>query len=246
LQMFRKMQGIADITAVILAGGLGARLRPVVSDKPKVLAEVCGRPFLSYLLDQLCGADVRDVVLCTGHMGDMVQRVYGDKYKSLRLLHSREDEPLDTGGALRLAVPLFKSDVVLVMNGDSYIDADLSSYVGWFFEKDRQASILLTRVSDIERYGTVKLGKDERIISFKEKGMIKGLGWINAGIYLVKKSLLKTIPLGKKFSLEKGFFPPLVRFGFFGRQCQGRFIDIGTPESYAEAEKFFEEKTFMN
>ena len=232
---------LSDITTVILAGGRGTRLRPAVSDKPKVLAEVCGRPFLSYLLDQLCRACAKEVVLCTGYMGDMVQKTYGDTYKSLHLLYSLEAESLDTGGAIRLAAPLFKSDVVLVMNGDSHIDADLCSYVGWFFEKDRQASILLARVSETGRYGMVKVGKDESILDFEEKGVAIGAGWINAGVYLLKKFLLRSFPLGKSFSLEHELFPSLVRKGLFGRQCKGRFIDIGTPESYATAEKCFGE-----
>lgn len=229
---------LSDITAVILAGGLGTRLRPAVFDKPKVLAEVCGLPFLSYLLDQLCRAGAREVILCTGYMRDMVQKIYGDTYKSLHLLYSLEDEPLDTGGAIRLAAPLFKSDVVLVMNGDSYIDADLCSYVGWFFEKDRQASILLARVSETGRYGMVKVEKDESILAFEEKGVARGASWINAGVYLLKKLLLRSFPLGKSFSLERELFPSLVGKGLFGHQCRGRFIDIGTPESYAAAENF--------
>ena len=233
------MQTIADITAVILAGGLGTRLRPVFSDRPKVLAEILGRPFLTYLLDQLSCAGAREVILCTGYMADRVQEVCGDTYKSLHLLYSQEDEPLDTGGALRLALPFLKSDPVLVMNGDSYIHADLNSYVEWFFQIDRRASLLLTRVSDTGRYGRVKVKKDESILAFEEKGMTRGAGWINAGVYLVKKLLLTSIPPGKAFSLEREFFPSLVGKWLFGYQCKGRFIDIGTPESYATAEKFF-------
>lgn len=238
---YRSVQRIADITAVILAGGLGTRLRSVLSDRPKVLAEVLDRPFLTYLLDQLSSAGAREAILCTCYMVDRVQEVYGNTYKSLQLLYSQEDEPLDTGGALRLALPLLKSDPVLVMNGDSYIHADLSSYVDWFFQLDRKASLLLTKVPDRSRYGVVKVEKDESITVFKEKGMTKGAGWINAGVYLVKTSLLRSIPSGKAFSLEREFFPSLVGNGLFGYQCKGRFIDIGTPESYIEAEKFFSE-----
>ncbi len=238
----RKRVKLSDITVVILAGGLGTRLHSVLSDRPKVLAEVLGRPFLTYLLDQLSSAGAREVILCTGYMGDRVQEVYGDVYKSLYLLYSREDEPLDTGGALRLALPLLKSDSVLVMNGDSYIRTDLSCYMDWFFQVDRRAAILLTRVSDTRRYGMVKVEKDETILAFEEKGVGGGPGWINAGVYFVKTSLLKSIPVGKAFSLEREFFPSLVGKGLFGYQCKGRFIDIGTPESYIRAEKFFSEK----
>ena len=233
----RKTVKLSDITTVILAGGLGTRLRPVFSDRPKVLAEVLGRPFLTYLLDQIFFAGARKVILCTGYMGDKVQEVYGDTYKSLHLLYSQEDEPLGTGGALRLALPLIESNHVLVMNGDSYIRTDLSCYVDWFFQIDRKASLLLVKVLDTSRYGMVKVKKDESILVFEEKGMAKGSGWINAGAYLVKTSLLKSIPSGKAFSLEREFFPSLVGNGLFGYKCKGSFIDIGTPESFNKAEK---------
>jgi len=240
-QKRRKTVKLSDITAVILAGGLGTRLRPVLLDRPKVLAEVLGHPFLAYLLDQLSYAGTRKVILCTGYMGDKVHAVCGDVYKFLHLLYSQEEEPLDTGGALRLALPLFKTDLVLVMNGDSYIDADLNSYLDWFFQIDRKASLLLARVPDTSRYGMVKVEKDESVSAFEEKEKAKGAGWINAGVYFVKTSLLKAIPSGKAFSLEREFFPSLVGNGLFGYQCKGRFIDIGTPESYIKAEKFFGE-----
>ena len=235
------MQRMSDITTVILAGGLGTRLRSVLSDRPKMLAEVLGRPFLTYLLDQLSSAGARKVILCIGYMGDSVQKVYGDVYKSLHLLYSQEDEPLGTGGALRLALPLIESEHVLVMNGDSYIHADLSYYVDWFFQIDRKASLLLVKVPDTSRYGMVKVEKDESISIFEEKEKAKGARWINAGVYLMKTSLLKSIPVGKSFSLEREFFPSLVGKGLFGRQCKGKFIDIGTPESYVNAENFFGE-----
>ncbi|MDP3027973.1 MAG: nucleotidyltransferase family protein [Deltaproteobacteria bacterium] len=230
---------------MILAGGLGIRLRSVFSDRPKVLAEILGRPFLTYLLEQLLRAGAREVILCTGYMADRLQEVYGDTYKSLRLLYSQEDGPLDTGGALRLALPLLKSDPVLVMNGDSYIHVDLNSYVEWFLRMDRMASLLLTRVSDTGRYGIVKVEKDESILAFEEKGIARGSGWINAGVYLVKKSLLGSIPQGKAFSLEREFFPSLVGKGLFGYQCKGKFIDIGTPESYRTAENFFSDRKMV-
>jgi NDP-sugar pyrophosphorylase family protein len=172
-------------------------------------------------------------------MGDRVRDVYGDAYKHLHLLYSHEDEPLDTGGALRLALPYLKSDPVLVLNGDSYVHVDLNSYVDWFFQRDRRASLLLTTVSNTGRYGTVKVGQDENIVAFEEKGLANGIGWISAGVYLLRKSVLRLIPTGKAFSLEWELFPSLVGKGFFGYQCKGNFMDIGTPESYSAAEKFF-------
>jgi len=233
------MHNYSDITAVLLAGGLGTRLRPVVSDKPKILADICDRPFITFLLDQLVMADIRDVVLCTGYMADEVYEKLGDAYKSLNLTYSKEDTPLDTGGALRLALPYIKSNIALVMNGDSFVNVKFADYIDWFFKKKCPASLLLANVSDTRRFGKVLVDENGRLFSFKEKGSDSISGWINAGVYLIKKSLIETIPKGTPFSLEREFFPKLVDQGLYGFQFEGEFIDIGTPETFALAEDFF-------
>src|SRR3989338_6029269 len=115
-----KTKRLSGVTVAILAGGLGTRLRSVIADRPKVLAEVRGRPFLTYIFDQLIAASIKYAVLCTGYLGEKVCDRFGDSYGSLRLAYSQEPSPRGTAGALRLALPLFKSDSVLVMNGDSY------------------------------------------------------------------------------------------------------------------------------
>ena len=122
---------LANTTAVILAGGLGTRLRDAVANRPKVLAKVGPRPFLSYLLNQLAAAGIRHVVLCTGYMGQMVREAFGSKYRTMTLEYSLEPAPIGTAGALRLALPLLRSDPVLVMNGDSYCEADLGAFATW-------------------------------------------------------------------------------------------------------------------
>lgn len=228
-----------DVTAVILAGGLGRRLRPLVADRPKVLAEIRGRPFLAYLLDQLHMAGLSYAVLCTGYMGKMMQETFGDRYRDLRLVYSQETTPLGTGGALRLALPLFKSEQVLVMNGDSFCDAKLDSICEWHLTRRAKATVVLARVSDTGRYGRVHTAADGTILSFAEKSKQSGPGWINAGIYLLARSLLLTIPGNTVVSLEHDVFPNWIDQGFYGYQCQGRFLDIGTPESYRAAEHFF-------
>ena len=234
--------GLADVTAVILAGGLGTRLRSVVADRPKVLAEVHGRPFLAYLLDQLAAAGIRYVVLCTGYLGEQVEAVFGHSYRDMDIVYSQESLPLGTAGALRLACPFFKSDTVLVMNGDSFCDADLAAFWNWHGEQRVPATLLLTQVPDTTRYGRVQVGANGRIVSFVEKGHTSGRGWINAGIYLFTRHLLQTIPPGRSVSIEKESFPRWIDQGLSGYQSEGRFIDIGTPESYARAEAFFASK----
>ena len=240
------MQNLANTTAVILAGGLGTRLRSVVSDRPKVLARVGNRPFVTFLLDQLVAAKIKEVVLCTGYMADQIQEKLGNTYKSLRIIGSREPRPLGTGGAVRLALPHLNSDPVLIMNGDSYVDTDLTAYVNWFFKQNHQASLLLVKVPDTSRYGKVIVAKDGRVFAFEEKGSNIGPGWINAGIYIMKKSLVASIPAGIAFSLERELFPRLLNKSLYGFYSNGRFIDIGTPQSLCRAQEFFGDSDPIN
>lgn len=233
------MESSSYITTVILAGGLGTRLRSVVPDRPKVLANILDRPFLAFLLDQLANADIRNVVLCTGYMGDDVYEKMGNKYKSLTLTYSKENYPVGTGGALRLALPHLNSDPVLIMNGDSFVNIDLTIYLDWFFKKNCQASLLLTNLPETGSYGKVIVGEDDLLLAFEEKGANSGPGWINAGVYILKKSLIETIPVGTPFSLEREFFPKLVNKDLYGFRFDGKFIDIGTPETFSLAEDFF-------
>ena len=165
-----------EVTAAILAGGLGSRLRPAVTGRPKALANVGQRPFLTYLFDQLVAAGVRDVVLCTGYLGDQIAMIFGESYDTLRLDYSRESTPLGTAGALRLALPLFNFDPVLVMNGDSYCDANLGEFWRWHGARHARATLLLSKVLDTKRFGQVQVDRDGKVTDFKEKGSWPGLG----------------------------------------------------------------------
>lgn len=234
----------ASTAAVILAGGKGTRLSSVISDRPKVLASVLKRPFIFYLLDQLKEAGLTSVVLSTGYMGDIVKAELGENYDSLKLSYSVEDTPLGTGGGLRLAINLIASDLVLVLNGDSYSDLDLDAFLEWFVLKDRECAIALVSVADAGRFGSVELAPDSKITSFTEKGAGRtGPGLINAGVYLMKRSLIAEIKEGEPYSLERELFSSLTDSGrLWGFPFEGPFIDIGTPESYAVAESFFADK----
>ncbi len=117
-------RGHENTTAVILAGGFGSRLRPIISDKPKIIVEIQGRPFVTYLLDHIIAAGFQEVILCTGYMSGLVKSEIGDKYKNLQIRYSEETKPLGTGGALRQALPLIKTSKIMVMNGDSYVGID--------------------------------------------------------------------------------------------------------------------------
>lgn len=231
-------QDLGGVTAAVLAGGLGTRLHSVVSDRPKVLADVRGRPFLAYLLDQLASVGVANVVLCIGYLGEQVRSTFGDSYGNVRLAYSQESSPLGTGGALRMAAPLLKTDHALVLNGDSYCDVDLGDFWAWHRERGAESTLLLTWVPDTSRYGRVNVDDKGLSHSIEEKGA-GGPGWISAGIYLIERRRILDIPAGREVSLEREVFPDWAGRALYGYQTKGRFLDIGTPESYAETGRFF-------
>ena len=229
----------SELTAAVLAGGLGTRLRSVVGDRPKPLAQVQGRPILEFLLDQLAAEGVRSVILCTGYRGEQIRHAFGEKYKSLRLCYSQEPEALGTGGALRFALPQISSDPILVLNGDSFCGIDVDHYVRWHSEHRAAGSMVLARVLASQRYGTVKLDNHARITRFSEKQQAAGPGWINAGIYMLSREILTSIPQGENISLEHDVFPHWTGRGLYGYYSLAHFLDIGTPEDFCGAESFF-------
>jgi NDP-sugar pyrophosphorylase family protein len=233
---------LPDLSVAVLAGGLGTRLRPVVADLPKVLAPVAGRPFLCHLLDRLCRQGVREVVLLAGHRAGQVRAALGTSCEGVRLAYSVEDRPLGTAGAVRLALPLLAAARVLLVNGDSYTEADLDAFRREHEARGAAASLVLCRSADPSRFGSVAVDDRGRVQRFAEKEA-RGpprAGWINAGVYLLCRDLIAELPAGRPLSLERDVLPAWVeRRQVYGHRAEGRFLDIGTPESYAAAEAFF-------
>lgn len=224
------------VTAAILAGGLGTRLRPVVADRPKVLAPVAGRPFLAHLLDQLAGAGCRETVLLVGYAADQVRETFQGEYAGMRLSYSVEPGPLGTGGAARHALPQLRDETILLLNGDSFCELDFTAFLRFHTEHGAQASLALARVPNAARFGRVRVGQGNRVVRFEEKNPTPAPGWINAGVYLLARTLLAEIPAGRAVSLEREVFPGWVAAGMLhAYRGGGRFIDIGVPESYREA-----------
>jgi len=225
------------LQALILAGGLGTRLAPAVADRAKPVAEVAGRPFVSYLLAQLerC-ASIDTVTLCVGHKARSVEVTLGERFGRLPLRYSHETEPLGTGGALRRALDAERLDETCVaMNGDSFLGIRLERLIARHGAAPARVTVALARVPDGSRFGAAQLQADT-IVSFREKGA-GGPAWINAGIYVLspeaKRALLSSPP---RFSFEKEALTPwcadrLVR----GMKSRARFLDIGTPDDYARA-----------
>ncbi|MFA5181818.1 MAG: nucleotidyltransferase family protein [Syntrophales bacterium] len=231
----------SNINVAILVGGLGTRLQPVVNDRPKVMALINGRPFLTHILDQINDAGLKDVILCVGYMGTYIESEMGTSYINLSLRYSYEYEPLGTGGALRNANDLLNSGSILIMNGDSYCQYDLGEFWSFHEQNEAVASILLTFVSDTNRYGRISINEQNHVLAFEEKGSFTGPGWINAGIYLIDRAIISEIPDKRFMSLEKEIFPSLIGKEFYGFMNDGRFLDVGTPEDFTKAGGFFKQ-----
>jgi D-glycero-alpha-D-manno-heptose 1-phosphate guanylyltransferase len=226
--------------AIILAGGKGTRLQSVISSLPKPMAPIAGNPFLEYLLLQLKSFSVNDILLSVGYKKDSVISYFSNGSKwDINIAYVPENVPLGTGGAIREALRFIDDEYVLVLNGDSYINVDLSHYINWHFRKECNASIVITKMDNTSRYGTIELDIKDRINKFIEKEENKGPGWINAGVYLFHRSVFQNKSPLTFCSLEKEVLPNLIEKGLYGYQCHGAFIDIGTPESYNQATSFF-------
>lgn len=218
--------------ALILAGGLGTRLRGVINDKPKPMVPVAGRPFLEYLILQLRRQDFTDIVLCIGYLGKQVREYFGDGSSwGVKISYSEENEPLGTGGAVKLAKRLIRGEQFLAMNGDSFLDIEFKQLIDYHLKKRALATIALAEVEDATRYGTVEINDQGEIQSFVEKGQSSKSKLINGGIYVFSRKVFDYIPEGK-VSLEKEVFPNLIGKGFYGLPVKGFFIDIGMPEDY--------------
>ena len=224
------------IDAVILCGGQGQRLRPVLRDRPKPLAEVGGRPFLEWLLLALRTAGVRHSVLATGYMGEAIERALGNGRRfDLELTYSHEPEPLGTAGALRLAAGHARSSPVLVLNGDSYCRFQLDRMLAVHRERHAAATLWLQREADAGRFGSVEVDGDGKIVRFLEKADDPA-ALISCGVYLVERAVIDTIPTGRAVSLERDVFPGLAGHDLYGVVGSGTFLDIGTPQALAKAD----------
>ncbi len=225
--------------AMILVGGKGTRLRSAVSDRPKPMAEVAGRPFVEWLLALLHDQGIRRVVLCTGHLGEQVEAHFGDGRRwDMELHYSRDPFPLGTGGAVRHGLDQIQGDRFLVLNGDSYCRCDIQTLTDVHLSRGAKATLWLVETDDCRRFGSVILAADGAVESFMEKSSRAAGGLVNAGVYLIERQVAETIPAGRLVSLETEFFPGLIEQGLFAVAGQESFIDIGTPQSYAGAGQF--------
>ena len=225
--------------AILLCGGMGTRLRSVVSDRPKPMADICGKPFLQYLLEMLRDKGITEVIFALGYMGEMIEEYFQDGSAfGLKIAYSYEEDPLGTGGAIRNALPKIMEEEVLVLNADTYFPMDYQGLYRFHQENDGDFSLATRAVPDISRYGAVRRDAAGRILAWNEKLEDGGqplAGEINGGIYVMKKSLIAEIPEGKQ-SLEQDCVPKWLSEGkrIFGLPFDGYFMDIGIPKDYQQ------------
>lgn len=234
-----------NIDAVILCGGLGMRLRKIVSDRPKPMVQVNNQPFLDILIRYLFNAGFRRFILCTGHMADNIKRHFFER-KDLHIAFCQEKALLGTGGAVKKARRLIKSNPFLVVNGDSFCRIDLQKFLEFHRKKNAIASVVLAKNKGNRECGSVKLQPANRISVFSEKAGLRNKGLVNAGIYLFQKEIFSLMPKESKFSLEYDLFPLLADKEFYGYLSSSILLDIGTPEGLKWSRTYFKRFKLFN
>lgn len=222
--------------AIVLAGGLGSRLRERVPDLPKPMAPVAGRPFLEYVLDILIAGGIREIILSVGYRADVIMQHFGDDYNNVAMSYAVETEPLGTGGAIAHALRGQGKEPVLVLNGDTLLNIDYAELIRWYAQSPTQVAMVLREVPDVARYGSVLLS-EMRVSGFVEKGKT-GRGLINAGVYIINPEVFDDFGLSGKFGFEDDllqvFCDSLLPRAFI---TDAYFIDIGIPDDYERAQK---------
>lgn len=223
------------IPAMILAGGLGTRLRPVLPDVPKALAPVNGQPFLAYQLETLRTFGFKRVILCVSHLAEkVIDAATRMAPAEISVEYSRESLPMGTGGALGIASMRVERGPVLVLNGDTYVECDFGRLVQHHLDRKWGCTIAIRSVADTSNYGFVRSSDGGVVTEFIEKTSVGG-GYVNAGVYVIEARLLHEIQVHTPSSLERDVLPGWVRRGLVGAVViEGYFCDIGTPDSYAQ------------
>lgn len=221
--------------AIILAGGLGTRLSSRLSDLPKAMAPIAGQPFLKILLEQLLAAGCGHVILSVGYRHQVILDRFRDSYRGMSLGYVIEEIPRGTGGAIRLALQHAKEPSVLVLNGDTFLELDFATMLSVHATSTRPITIAVTNVNQMARYGGVVVDQ-EHAIGFVEKGRT-GAGWINAGVYAIDRDFPWPEDLPPRFSFEMDVLTKyLQQLHPTVFRCDGRFLDIGTPEDLDRAQ----------
>ncbi|MBA7592422.1 D-glycero-alpha-D-manno-heptose 1-phosphate guanylyltransferase [subsurface metagenome] len=225
----------SKIDVVILCGGFGKRLQRVVKDIPKPMAKIKQRPFLSILIDFIASYGFKRFILCTGYKADTIERYYSQRYNNLIIEFSREEKPLGTGGAIKNAENYIKSSQFLVANGDSFCKINLKEFVDFHFKKNALISMAVTNTDICDDYGVITINDLQQIVEFNEKAKGYKNRLINAGFYLLQREVFSLMPKKNNFSIERDFFPKIIKRNLYAFETLESLIDIGTPKRYEKA-----------
>ncbi len=212
--------------AIVLAGGLGTRLRSVVQDLPKPMAPINGKPFLAFVLEYLKKQGITEIILSVSYKYELIQKYFKDEFDGVEIHYNIEKELLGTGGAIKDALKLVKNEAY-VLNGDTLFDIDLKKLI----LSSSKICIALKQMQNFDRYGTVNVDEQGLVTSFEEK-VFKKQGLINGGIYLLKKDIFNKFDLEKKFSFEEFLQENYKSLKIQTQIFDDYFIDIGIPEDY--------------
>ena len=226
--------------AIILAGGFGTRLQGVINDVPKPMADINGKPFLSYLIEYLSNQGLNKILLSIGYKNQIIRNYFGPRYKNTEIEYVIENEPLGTGGAVKESLKHVQGDDAIVLNGDSYFNVELKEMLNFYHAHNALLTIAVKPMRNFDRYGTVIL-KEDKIIDFQEK-TFKKFGYINGGVYIMNKSISDYFAhISDPFSFEADILgkkvDTLQPVAFIN---DGYFIDIGIPEDYERAQQEFD------
>ncbi len=223
--------------AIILAGGLGTRLRGTVPNLPKPMAPIRDRPFLEHQMDYWIKQGINRFILSVGYLKELIIEHFGNTYKGIPIEYAIENEPLGTGGGLLLAEKGL-TEPFLVLNGDTFIEVDLDNLYEFHLERKSEWTFSLFRTSQFERYMGMDVSPNGEILSLKSESN-KSSSLANGGVYLIEPSVLGSLAFkaGDKASLEDELLPNFISNGgvLYGKECKGKFIDIGVPEDYYQA-----------
>ncbi len=222
--------------AIILAGGLGTRLKGTIADIPKPMAPIAGKPFLAYLLTLLAQHNFGKVILSVGYKYEVIESYFKDSYKGIKIEYAIEKEPLGTGGAIKLALQKAQNESAIIINGDTFLSIDFEAFIQQCENNHAKLGMVIKNMQQPDRYGTLTI-KNHKITHFHEKE-VKAEGYINGGIYWIKKELLLGMDFPPKFSFEKDFLEKQIQdIDIEAYITDGYFIDIGIPKDYLIAQK---------
>lgn len=220
---------------IILAGGLGTRLRSAVTDLPKCMAPVAEKPFLHWIIKNLQLQNVSSFIFSLGYMHEKIEAYIKEEYPTLNAKFSIEDEPLGTGGAIKLALSQCREEQVLVLNGDTLFEVDNTAIYKKHVAVNAACTLSLKPMINFDRYGCVTVNEEMQVIAFEEKKYMNE-GLINGGVYLLNQQVFSSLAFPEKFSFEKEFLETYVKeFQFMAVVNDGYFIDIGIPEDFKKA-----------